>query len=83
MDVAALGRRVDGLGARAAEQVGSGEGVATARRAAELARVLSLRDPEGADWIGRARAWFDRGQPTACPGGGVRRCARPGAPRSP
>ncbi len=53
-----LARAANELGARAAEQAQSAEGVATARRAAELARVLSLRDPEGADWIARARAWL-------------------------
>ncbi|HEY8432571.1 MAG TPA: N-acetylmuramoyl-L-alanine amidase [Sandaracinaceae bacterium] len=58
MDVASLGRAANDLGALAAEQAGRPEGVANARRAAELARVLALRDPEGADWIARARAWL-------------------------
>ncbi|MCZ7678565.1 MAG: hypothetical protein M5U28_07235 [Sandaracinaceae bacterium] len=58
MELALLGRRANALGALAAEQAGTPEGVASARRAAELARVLSLRDPEGADWVARARAWL-------------------------
>ena len=45
-------------GALAAERAGTAEGVAAGRRAAELARILSLRDPE-AEWTGRARAWLD------------------------
>src|SRR5690606_20478397 len=40
MDVASLGRAANDLGALAAEQAGRPEGVANARRAAELARVL-------------------------------------------
>ncbi len=58
MELPLLGRRANALGALAAEQAGTPEGVASARRAAELARVLSLRDPEGADWVARARAWL-------------------------
>ena len=45
------------LGAEAAEHAGTERGVSAGRRAAALARVLALRDPE-AEWIGRARAWL-------------------------
>lgn len=58
LELAELGRHANELGALAADRVGTAEGISHARRAAELARVLSLRDPEGADWIGRARAWL-------------------------
>lgn len=57
-DLRELGRHANELAARAAEQAGTAEGVASGRQAAALARVLALRDPEGADWIGRARAWL-------------------------
>jgi N-acetylmuramoyl-L-alanine amidase len=53
-----LRRGATDLGARAAELAGSADGVAAGRRAAALARVLSIRDPE-AEWIGRARAWLE------------------------
>lgn len=57
MERGALRRAATALGARAAERVGTPDGVADGRRAAALARVLSIRDPE-AEWIGRARAWL-------------------------
>lgn len=57
-DLRELGRHANALAARAADQAGTAAGVALGRRAAELARVLALRDPDGADWIGRARAWL-------------------------
>lgn len=70
LEVRELGRHANELGALAAEHVGTAEGVAHARAAAELARVLSLRDPQGADWTARARAWL---------GEASRRKALPGA----
>lgn len=58
------------LGARAAEQAGTPDGVEAGRHAAALARVLSIRDPD-AEWVGRARAWLEeasrrRRLPGAC-----------------
>lgn len=58
MDLRELGRRANALGALAVEQAGTPEGVASARQAAELARVLALRDQDGAEWVARARAWL-------------------------
>lgn len=57
-DLRALGGHANDLAAEAADRAGTAEGVASGRRAAELARVLALRDPDGADWIARARAWL-------------------------
>jgi hypothetical protein len=53
-----LSRAANDLGADAADRAGTDEGVASGRHAAALARVLSLRDPDGADWIARSRAWL-------------------------
>lgn len=58
VDVKALARHANALAAEAVERAGSAEAVAAGREAAALARVLALRDPEGADWIARARAWL-------------------------
>jgi N-acetylmuramoyl-L-alanine amidase len=53
-----LSRAANELGNDAADHAGTAEGVALGRRAATFARVLSLRDPAGADWVARARAWL-------------------------
>jgi N-acetylmuramoyl-L-alanine amidase len=58
LEVRELGRHANELGALAAEHAGTVDGVAHAREAAALARVLALRDPNGADWVGRARTWL-------------------------
>ncbi|MFK7990323.1 MAG: N-acetylmuramoyl-L-alanine amidase [Sandaracinaceae bacterium] len=42
---------------RAAEQPGEASGVEAALRASELARVLSIRDADGA-WLDRSRTWL-------------------------
>lgn len=57
-DLRELGRHANDLAAEAADRAGTAEGVRAGRHAAELARVLALRDPDGADWIARARAWL-------------------------
>jgi N-acetylmuramoyl-L-alanine amidase len=56
-DLSALRIAATTLGAEAAEHAGTERGVSAGRRAAALARVLALRDPE-ASWLGRARAWL-------------------------
>jgi len=57
LDLGALRDGTVALGESAMRAEGSPEGVARARRAAGLARVLSIRDPEG-PWIERGRAWL-------------------------
>lgn len=53
-----LREEVTSLSAEAARLAGEEAGVERATRAATLARVLSIRDPSGADWTARSRAWL-------------------------
>ncbi|MGE0791549.1 MAG: N-acetylmuramoyl-L-alanine amidase [Sandaracinaceae bacterium] len=58
MPLPELRETVSALGAEVTRTAGTEEGVAVAVGAAEAARVLALRDPDGADWIAHARAWL-------------------------
>ena len=57
LDLEALREGTNALGAAAQSAEGTPDGVARARRAAALARVLSVRDPDG-PWLERGRAWL-------------------------